>query len=101
MSFSEINFKYTLPIINGFVQPADGQKRLSERVSVQAAMTAIPGSRVVDYRYGLVYTDPDRLNIDYSSFHDKMVFEFPEIQIDQAYGTNEDYHQVLRALGLA
>lgn len=101
MSFSEINFNYSLPIINGFVQPANGQDRLSTRVTIQEAMVAIPGSRVVDYRNGVIYTDSSRMNIDYSSLHDKLVFEFPAIQIDQAYGTSEDHQETIRALGLA
>lgn len=101
MSFEDINIRYTLPIINGFVQPADGQKRLSTRVTVQEAMVAIPGSRVVDYRYNLIYTDPDRLDIDYAASHDKLVFELPPILAGQSYGASEDHHETLRVLGLA
>lgn len=102
MSFSTIQIRYTLPIVNGFVKPADGQRKLSNRVTPAEVMTAIPGARVVDYRYNRVYTDPSQLDgIDYCYCRDDLVLELPTINAGQSYGTGEDYHETIRALAEA
>lgn len=100
MSFNSINIHYELPIINGFVQPADGQKTLSNRVTPAEAMTAIAGSVVFDYRYNREYTTVAQVDFDFCFCHDKLVLRLPPIKAGQSYGDNEDHHETLRALGL-
>ena len=100
-SHENITVRFQLPIINGFVQPADKQKTMSSRVTPAEAMSAIPGARVIDYRNGRIYTEVDQVDgLEYSSSNDKLVLELPPINADEAYGVGEDYHQVIRDLGL-
>jgi len=101
MSYESIEYSYTLQVVNGFVQPTNDQKLISTRVTVGEAMTAIPNSRVVDLRYNRIYTDANQVNsFDWSLYKDHLVFQFPAIRGNAAYGTNEDYQEVVRALGL-
>lgn len=101
MSFEDITVRFQLPIINGFVQPADKQKTMSSRITPAEVMIAIPGARVVDYRTGRIYTEVDQVDgLEYNDIHDKLVLELPSINADEAYGVGEDYHQIIRGLGL-
>lgn len=98
MSYENINFRYTLQIVNGFVQPANNQKLISTRVTVAEALAAIPDSRVVDLRTNSIY-EANHIT-EWNLHNDHLVFQFPEIQGNAAYGTNEDHQEVIRALGL-
>ena len=101
MSFDDITYCYTLQIVNGFVQPNRHENKLSTRVTAGAAMAAIANSRIVDLRYNRIYTDATQVsNFDWSLQRDNLVFQFPAITIDTAYGDSADYDQIVVDLGL-
>jgi len=95
MSFETIKTRFGIPVINGFVQPPDEYKTNRTSITVAAAMAAISGARLVDYRRNVIITDPAAA-LAYCFCNTKLILELPERT--GADGFDGDYHTILRAL---